>query len=378
MGSRAISRWIAAVAGAVLLMCLAGCAWLDNTESGAGVEGVQAQVISQPPEPEPEPDPRSFTMVAVGDVMLDRWVWSRIQANGPQSIFEKVRDALRDADITFANLECPLAETGPHAPKNCIFRADPRAVDVLLDGGIDVVSVANNHSLDAGAAGLLSTLDHLDRAGIAYCGAAREREASWEPCLFEVNDVTLGFVACTDLSFVHGSWCKVDEETTKFAERIRAAKKRCELLVVSIHWGNEYQSVPTQRQRTVAEAAAEGRVTDEGWRVRRDGSRFWAFVTITALFDDGDLQGYVKVTRDMTDRKRHEDRLAALNDLLASFLQTEDPEAVWDSAIDAAAERLELPTTAGARFDDSVGELRPVATTPMATDHLDVEGLLDD
>lgn len=254
------------VVGLVLTVALsAGCGWLGVADGGAeGEHEFQLSGVAHPqvaeaarPQPEAEPEPRSFTMVAVGDVMLDRLVGTRIRTNGPQSIFEKVREDLRGADITFANLECPLASSGPHAPKSCIFRADPRTVDVLLDGGVDVVAAANNHSLDAGEAGLMETLDHLDRAGVAYCGAARERERAWEPCLFDVNDVLLGFVACTDLSFQHGSWCKVDGEMTKFADRIRAADDRCDLLVVSIHWGNEYQNVPTDRQQAVAHTAVE-------------------------------------------------------------------------------------------------------------------------
>ncbi|MGI5817668.1 MAG: CapA family protein [Armatimonadota bacterium] len=243
------------------LVCT-GCGWIGGGDSPAradvdgAITGIAEPLVATAP-PEPEPEPRSFTMVAVGDVMLDRGVWRLIQANGPQSILEKVRDDLRSADITFANLESPLASSGPHAPMDCIFRADPRAVDVLLDGGIDIVSVANNHTLDAGVAGLMETLDHLDRAGIAYCGAARERDDSWGPTRFEVNGVMLGFVGCTDLSFAHGSWAKVDAEMTQFAGHIRAAKEQCELLVVSIHWGNEYQTVPTERQRSVARTAVE-------------------------------------------------------------------------------------------------------------------------
>jgi hypothetical protein len=256
------TRYALLILAALMVAATAGCAWFGGAESPAradsagAVTGAVEPLAGESP-PEPDAEPRSFTMAVVGDVMLDRGVWRLIQANGFASILEKVRDDLRAADIAFANLECPLATSGPHAPMDCIFRADPRAVEVLLDGGFDVVSVANNHSLDAGVSGLMSTLDYLDGAGVAYCGAARVREESWEPRLFEVNDVMLGFVACTDLSFQHGSWCRVDDATTEFAERIAAAKQRCELLIVSIHWGNEYQNVPTERQRTVARAAVE-------------------------------------------------------------------------------------------------------------------------
>ncbi|MFC4246601.1 PAS domain S-box protein [Natribaculum luteum] len=68
-------------------------------------------------------------------------------------------------------------------------------------------------------------------------------------------------------------------------------------------------------ERNLADAAADGSTEDEGWRVRKDGSRFWAYVTLTAIHDeDGDLAGYAKVTRDMTDRREYEQRLRQQRD----------------------------------------------------------------
>ena len=239
----------------VALSCLvAGCRSSDEATLVTALADGPAQAA---PATEPAP-PRSFTMVAVGDVMLDRGVWRAMQRSGHDSIFARVRADVRAADITFANLECPLSTVGPHSPSEyCIFRADPGAVDVLLDGGIDVVALANNHTLNSGAEAMLQTIEHLDEAGVAYCGAARERARSWEPCLFDMDGLMLGFVACTDLSFEHGSWCKVDAEMTEFAGHLRAAKEQCDLLAVSVHWGNEYQKVPTQRHRDVAHAAID-------------------------------------------------------------------------------------------------------------------------
>ncbi len=244
----------------VVTACLfAGCRTPEATRlaSAPGAEIATGQAAAEPLSGEPA-GPRSFTLAAVGDVMLDRGVWRRMQTNGHESILAGVREDLRTADITFANLECPLSTVGPHNPSEwCVFRADPRAVDVLLDGGIDVVALANNHSLNSGPEALLQTIEHLEAAGVAYCGAATERDRSWEPCRFEVNGVLLGFVACTDLSFEHGSWCKVDSDTTEFARHIAAAKGQCDVLAVSIHWGNEYEKVPTERQRQVARAAID-------------------------------------------------------------------------------------------------------------------------
>ncbi|MGB9985916.1 PAS domain S-box protein [Salarchaeum japonicum] len=62
-------------------------------------------------------------------------------------------------------------------------------------------------------------------------------------------------------------------------------------------------------ERLLAEAAESGQVRDEGWRVRKDGTEFWADVTISARYEDGELQGYTKVTRDMTDERSYEQAL---------------------------------------------------------------------
>ncbi|PSQ15927.1 hypothetical protein BRD00_13015 [Halobacteriales archaeon QS_8_69_26] len=72
----------------------------------------------------------------------------------------------------------------------------------------------------------------------------------------------------------------------------------------------------------LAAAAEEGSVEDEGWRVRKDGSRFRAHVTLTAIREDGDLQGFAKVTRDTTERHEFEERLRRERDLVERILET--------------------------------------------------------
>lgn len=244
--------------GAVLGVLALGALLLGGCrEATQAPPGGQAVAAVTEPVPPPPPPPRSFTMVAVGDIMLDRTVGKRIEANGAESILARVRDDLRAADVTFANLECPLADEGAHAPDDCIFRADPDTVEVLLDGGIDIVALANNHTLNSGTAPMMATIDHLEQAGVAYCGAARERERAWEPRLLTQDRTLLGFVSCTDLSFEHGSMCKVGSDLDAFAARIADAKAQCELLAVSIHWGNEYEKTPTARQQEVARAAID-------------------------------------------------------------------------------------------------------------------------
>lgn len=203
------------------------------------------------------PAPRELSLFVVGDIMLDRSVGRKIKANGCGSIIEVLAPELQRADLAFGNLECPLSTVGPHDPHNCCFRADPATVEVLTRGGFDIVSLANNHTLDAGRAGLLQTLDHLEEAGIIYCGAAREPSQACWPRMLRRNGLKVGFMAFTDLDFAHGSYSKVPSDLSRHQELIAGVKNKCDLLLVSYHWGQEYRESPTDRQRAVAHAAVE-------------------------------------------------------------------------------------------------------------------------
>ncbi len=240
------------VVAAVALACgLVGC------PAGHGGPELAAAKLAAAPEPAPPP-PKRLHLAAVGDIMLDRWVGKKIAANGCASIVEQVAEQLREADIAFGNLECPLSTVGAHQPSGaCIFRADPQTVKVLVLGGFDIVSLANNHTLNSGKAALMQTLDHLEEAGIAYVGAARDKERGSEPTFFAVGDIRVGFMAYTDLSFSHGSYSKVDRELTRLRAQIQEAKNNCNLLIVSYHWGEEYRRNPTSRQVQVAHATIE-------------------------------------------------------------------------------------------------------------------------
>ena len=238
---------IRAIALVAVIVCILGLVGCRDKAAGAADGGPQVTALPLPP---PQ---KTFTMIAVGDIMLDRNVGRAIRNNGYRSILAKVRELTRSADISFANLECPLSDEGPHDPPNCCFRARPETVKVLLDGGFDIVSLANNHTLNAGPAGVRNTIDTLEDRGIAYCGCRRpeEKEHAWDPTYFEVNGLVLSFMACSDFTFEHGSYAKV-EDYDELAAKLAAAKAEADLLCVSVHWGEEYHSTPSDRQRKLA------------------------------------------------------------------------------------------------------------------------------
>jgi PAS domain S-box-containing protein len=113
-------------------------------------------------------------------------------------------------------------------------------------------------------------------------------------------------------------------------------------------------------QRLLATAAREGRVEDEGWRVRKDGSRFWADVVISAIREPGgELRGFVKVTRDLTERKRAEvtfaaraAQQAAVADLGLEAIRIHELQPVLDRAVALVAATLDVDLAAVFELSD--------------------------
>ena len=87
--------------------------------------------------------------------------------------FLQVKPIFAGADLVVVNLECPFTERGAPIPKNFNFRARPSTVQVLVDAGVKVVSLANNHLMDYGPDGVADTVATLDAAGIAHFGVRR-------------------------------------------------------------------------------------------------------------------------------------------------------------------------------------------------------------
>jgi poly-gamma-glutamate synthesis protein (capsule biosynthesis protein) len=207
--------------------------------------------------------PGEVRLAAVGDVLVARTVPQRLAAHGPAWFWERLGDAWTGADLRFANLECPVCTDGRPVLKRFCFRAVPeQARAVLQAGAVEVVALANNHAWDWGRTGLAQTLGHLRAWGIAAAGAGRGRAQAVAPVRLTRSGLRVAVVAYTD-------WTPEDyipsddepslatlDETTLSAE-LGSAHAEADVLVVSVHWGNEYVDQPTDRQRSLAHAMVE-------------------------------------------------------------------------------------------------------------------------
>lgn len=209
-------------------------------------------------------------LVAVGDVMLGRTVGEGILAQGASYPFQFVAEALQAADVAFANLESPITARGQPAPKDFVFRAPALAARSLAEGGIDVVSLANNHALDYGLVGLFDTLAGLEAMGIAQAGAGQDLEEARRPAVLTVKGLNIAFLAYVNTpdDSVSGfslaataagpdkagvAWATPETVTADVAQ----ASQQYDVVVVSLHTGFEYQEAPNELQAQLAHAAID-------------------------------------------------------------------------------------------------------------------------
>lgn len=204
-------------------------------------------------------------LMAVGDVMLGRDV-----ADEPDPL-AAVAPWLRSADLTLGNLESVIVAHGTprtapaDAPQPIILKAPVTAVAQLTNAGFDLLSLANNHSLDYGAAGLQETAVRLGQSGITPLGIGPDEAAAYGPVFRDVNGIRLAFLAFNavlePVSGAHQSgeqWQRAEWSEAQAMAAITAARQQADAVIVSIHWGYEYhlQADPWQEMAAAALQAA--------------------------------------------------------------------------------------------------------------------------
>ena len=224
---------------------------------------IQAPVSIPEPVPVPTP-PKDILLAAVGDIMLGGTATPELRKYGYDHPFELTRSILKQAQIVFGNLEGPLTDAGvPATGKQYVFRSPPDQVaPALARAGFNVVSLANNHSLDYGPEGLADTRAALDRAGIGYTGAGQNLAEARRPVYMVADGVTVAFLAYS-LTFPEEFWAGPNTPGTAFGHErfvradVATAREKAEIVVVSFHWGQEGKTELREYQTQLARAAID-------------------------------------------------------------------------------------------------------------------------
>jgi hypothetical protein len=204
----------------------------------------------------------AITLLGVGDILIDR--------DNPDTLFQYVADVLRSGDITFANCEQVYSDKVKRM-KEIASYSDPRNIPALINAGIDIISLANNHTLDCGQEALLDTIVRLKEAGLPYIGVGKNISEARQPVILERKGTRIGFLAYCCIGpdgYEAGenkpgfapvrSWTlyqQVDpqpgtppriisvpytNDLAAMVEDIKKLKAQVDLTVVSYHWGQHF------------------------------------------------------------------------------------------------------------------------------------------
>lgn len=205
---------------------------------------------------------RPVRVAAGGDVTLGDGVATAIRQYGPRWPWRSVAPVLRAADIAVVNLETCVSTRGrPWPGKEFTFRGTPRALRATARfAGVDVGSLANNHSLDYGRVAFADTLAYAKRYGIRTVGGGASLAKARRPAFLGRGGLRIAFLGFSDVrppGFDAGPGRS--GATPAFPRYIRAdvrkAAGRADVVVVYFHWGIELDRTPTARQRFLARVA---------------------------------------------------------------------------------------------------------------------------
>lgn len=205
------------------------------------------------------------TLVFVGDIMLNRgveWMVKKEGNNDWRFPFLKIADEIKKADILFGNLEGPISDKGQKVGSIYSFRMDPKSIDGLLFAGFDILSVANNHMFDYSRVAMEDTFSRLKKAEIDYIGGGFNEIEAYTPKIKEINGTKIAFLAFTNLGSPY--WETKEKrsgiawlEKEKLEKSIKDAKKKSDIIIVSMHFGDEYKTSPTPEQKELARLAVD-------------------------------------------------------------------------------------------------------------------------
>jgi poly-gamma-glutamate capsule biosynthesis protein CapA/YwtB (metallophosphatase superfamily) len=190
------------------------------------------------------PEEHPFTLAFLGDVMMGRGVGqAHAGLERPWALaLDGIRPEVDAADLALANLESPLTAR-PLLQAGFDLRGPAAAADALSAAGLDLVSLANNHALDAGLAGLSDTQQALQGAQVAWIGPQAQ------PVFYSMQGQRIAFLAFEDIT--------TPLPLEIVAQAVKQARSQADWVIVGMHWGGEYLPAPDARQQQLAQMLAD-------------------------------------------------------------------------------------------------------------------------
>lgn len=219
------------------------------------------------------------TFAATGDLLMHNAVKASATAaniqneagestnhEGFDALFSEIAPIISSADYAFSNLETPVAPVNDRGTRSMVFNVSKELLPALSDAGFDMVSFANNHVYDQGKKGFEETIDNLTASQLDFIGAGKNCEEARKPHIEQINTIPVAFMGATLLlndneNGKEEDLCVNELNVEQVIEAAQEAKEAgAEIVVVSLHWGNEYRTVPEAQHVESAHQLMEGGV----------------------------------------------------------------------------------------------------------------------
>ncbi len=202
-----------------------------------------------------------FTASFVGDIMMGRGVQSAARAKGYDACFQYVSDFFVGCDVVLGNLEHQIINEGDQytlAERSIYLSAGPECLPAIKNAGFTMLGFANNHMMDYGAKALLNTMEAVDQAGISYVGIGSNIDEAMRYQLLEYDGVKIAVLAVSDIveAGLTASKQTPGVFSTKYLNPnylgvVADAAAAADVVIVYMHWGNEYTAIPTGSQNEI-------------------------------------------------------------------------------------------------------------------------------
>ncbi|WP_372999416.1 CapA family protein [Lutispora sp.] len=239
----------------MFVFILASCTGFAEVDDREAIPGEETST-------EEPGEKKTIIISMVGDMLFHGTVDSYMKKYGDGYVLEGYGPLMKESDIVLGNLETSISKRGvPMEGKEYTFRGRPDVLKILKDNNFSAVSIANNHVLDFGIDAFLDTLDNLKKYELLYAGGGRNKEEAVKGTIIEKKDIKVGFLAFTKVvpvvewyagknkPGIIGAY-KVHEK--EFVKTIQEMKKNCDVLVVSVHWGQEGTTTIRDEEKYIA------------------------------------------------------------------------------------------------------------------------------
>jgi hypothetical protein len=235
-----------------------GVAWNDPAATGS----------ARAPAGPDAPSPRQLTLIGAGDILVHPAITEQARTDARRSgrgrydffpMFQHVAPVISKADLALCHLEVPLGEPGGPFAGYPRFNAPPQLLDGVRRAGYDGCSVASNHALDQGERGVVRTIEAFEAAGLGHAGTARTPQEATTPRIYDRGGIKVAHLSYS-LNFnglrrpAGKEWlANLIEPTKILAAAARARAAGAAIVVLSLHWGTEYQHTPDASQQQWAD-----------------------------------------------------------------------------------------------------------------------------